>query len=61
VPLHFACKLSGIHFAIHPAVCARFDARKVQATPPTDHGFALVDSFGDPDVKKVQIMQIPTA
>lgn len=86
VPLHYACELGPIHFAIHPAetwpgkpyedaqspvvVFHTADARAVfdslqsigiAATPPFDHGFAIIVSFRDPDGNNVQVMQLPAS
>ncbi len=84
VPLHYACELGGVHFAIHPAetwpgephvdaqspviVFSTTDANAVfeslqacgiAATPPFDHGFAILVSFRDRDGNNVQVMQLP--
>ena len=83
VPLHFACEIGSVHFAIHPAETwpgeahenaqspvivfntadagAVFENLKklgIAATPPFDHGFAIIVSFRDPDGNNIQAMQL---
>jgi uncharacterized glyoxalase superfamily protein PhnB len=37
----------------------RLVANGVEATPPFDHGFAVLTAFRDPDGNNVQVMSIP--
>ncbi len=85
VPLHYACELGDVHFAIHPsetwpgeptensqspvivlntldvaAVYKELRESGVAATPPFDHGFAILVSFRDPDGNNIQVMQLPS-
>lgn len=82
MPVHYACDLGKVHFAIHnadgwpgvptrnaqsPVVC--FSARNLKAvvkrlfalgvkvTGPSDHGFAQVLSFRDPDGNQVSVLE----
>ena len=82
VPLHYACELGQVHFAIHPNdgwpgaagsqaqspvialgisdaahAADRLDAADINHTGVTDHGFALVIAFRDPDGNHVELLQ----
>jgi catechol 2,3-dioxygenase-like lactoylglutathione lyase family enzyme len=82
VPLHYACDLGGVHFAIHPnegwpgaagiepqspvialgTTDAELAARRlgeagIEHTGVSDHGFALVVAFRDPDGNHVELLQ----
>ena len=82
VPLHYACDLGDVHFAIHSAegwpgaagsepqspvialgiadaalAARRLDAAEIAHTGVSDHGFALVVSFRDPDGNHVELLQ----
>jgi len=37
----------------------RLVAEGVQATPPFDHGFAILTAFEDPDGNNIQVMTPP--
>ena len=82
IPLHYACDLGDVHFAIHPNhgwpgepgsapqspvvalgiadadyAAGRLDAAEVDHTGVSDHGFALVIAFRDPDGNHIELLQ----
>lgn len=82
VPLHYACEIGGVHFAIHPAegwpgtpapnaqspvialktsdakaVAESLRAAGIEVPGPTDHGFAWVVAFRDPDGNHFEVLQ----
>jgi catechol 2,3-dioxygenase-like lactoylglutathione lyase family enzyme len=82
VPLHYACDLGSVHFAIHPAdgwpgrvvsdaqspvialrttdadaAAGRLAEAGIDHTGPSDHGFARVVSFRDPDGHHVELLE----
>ena len=82
VPLHYACDIGTVHFAIHPAegwpgiavhdsqspvivlqtndaeaVARKVAAAGLEVAGPSDHGFALVAAFRDPDGNQIEVLQ----